>query len=159
MPGDLEVSMAPPPAPPVRAGVPLPNFVATQELFRADGLTLNSNSDTVTSNVKNQLNNQTSGYIDVSSVSNGLLVVTVANAPTGTNPALAVFFDVVDAYGNWWLTSNATAISGAALQFAGTVAGNISTGYNLTYSGRIRWTITGTASPTFTGVSFSLFGR
>jgi hypothetical protein len=131
---------------------------ATQELFRADGLTLNSNSNTIDSSVKNQLTNQASGYVDVSSVSNGLLVVNVANAPTGAGAALAVFFDVVDAYGNWVLTSNATAISGAVLQFAGTVAGNISTGYNLTYSGRIRWVLTGT-TPVFTGVSFSLYGR
>lgn len=145
--------------PPARSGVPMPNFTGTQELFRADGLTLNSNSDTVSANVTNQVNGATGGLIDVSSVSNGLLVVNVANAPTGTGPGLAVFFDVRDAYGNWYLTSNATAISGAVLSFAGTVAGNISTGYNLTYSGRIRWTVTGTAGPTFTGVSFSLFGR
>lgn len=145
--------------PPARAGVPMPNFTATQELFRADGLTLNSNSDSVTANITNQVNGAVGGLIDVSSVSNGLLVVNVANAPTGTSPNLAVFFDVRDAFGNWILTSNPTAISGAALGFAGTVAGNISTGYGLTYNGRIRWTVTGTGSPTFTGVSFSLYGR
>ncbi|MFE2407117.1 hypothetical protein ACFXDE_02100 [Kitasatospora sp. NPDC059408] len=145
--------------PPARAGVPYPNFTATQELFRADGLTLSGNSDTVTANITNQVNSATGGLIDVSSVSNGLLVVNVANAPTGTSPGLAVFFDVRDAFGNWVLTSNNIAISGVVLGFAGTVAGNISTGYNLAYSGRIRWTITGTGSPTFSGVSFSLFGR
>ena len=145
--------------PPARSGVPMPNFTATQELFRADGLTLNSNSDTVTANITNQVNGATGGLIDVSSVANGLLVVNVTNAPTGTTPGLAVFFDVRDAYGNWCLTSNATAISGAVLNFAATVYGQISNGYNLTYAGRIRWVVTGTASPTFSGVSFSLFGR
>lgn len=145
--------------PPARSGVPFPNFTATQELFRADGLTLNSNSDTVTANVTNQANGAKGGYIDVSSVSNGLLVVNASVAPTGTTPGLAVFFDVQDAYGNWYLTSNPTAISGAVLNFAAVVAGNISTGYGLTFAGRIRWVVTGTASPTFSGVSFSLFGR
>jgi hypothetical protein len=145
--------------PPPRAGVPMPTFTATQELFRADNLTLTGTSDTVTANVKNQVNNQTGGYVDVSSVANGLLVVNVANAPTGSSPGLAVFFDVQDAYGNWCLTSNATAISGAVLNFAATVYGQISNGYNLTYAGRIRWVVTGTSTPTFTGVSFSLFGR
>ncbi|GAB2695952.1 hypothetical protein [Kitasatospora kifunensis] len=147
------------PIPPPRAGVPMPNFTATQELFRADGLTLNGNSDTVTANVKNQVNNATGGLIDVSSVANGLLVVNVANAPSGSSPGLAVFFDVQDAYGNWCLTSNPTAISGAVLNFAAVVYGQISTGYNLTYAGRIRWVVTGTGGPMFSGVSFSLFGR
>lgn len=147
------------PIPPPRAGVPLPYYTPNQELFRADGLTLNSNSDTVTANVKNQMNNATGGFIDVSSVANGLLVVNVANAPTGSSPGLAVFFDTQDAYGNWCLTSNATAISGAVLNFAATVYGQISNGYNLTYAGRIRWVVTGTGTPTFSGVSFSLFGR
>lgn len=142
--------------PPARAGVPEPTFTATQELFRADGLTLNSNSNTVTANVVNQVTG-TSGVIDVSSVANGLLVVNVLGI-SGTSPGLAVFFDVQDAYGNWALVSNSTSISGAVLTSTGTVYGNINNGYTLTYSGRIRWTVSGT-SPSFTGVSFSLFGR
>jgi hypothetical protein len=144
--------------PPARSGVSMPHFTPSQELFRADGLTLNSSSDTVTANVTNQVNGATGGLIDVSSVSNGLLVVNV-NAASGTTPGLAVFFDVQDAYGHWCLVSNSTAISGAVLNTAGTVYGQISNGYNLTYAGRIRWTITGTGSPTFSGVSFSLYGR
>lgn len=143
--------------PPARAGVPEPGFTATQELFRASLLTLSASSDTVTANVTNQVNGAAGGVIDVSSVSNGLLVVGVT-AVSGTTPELAVFFDVQDAYGNWCLVSNATAISGATLGFPGVVYGNISSGYNLTYNGRIRWVLTGT-SPLFSGVSFSLFGR
>lgn len=143
--------------PAARAGVPEPSFTAAQELFRADGLTLNSNSDIVTANVVNQVTGKT-GVIDVSSVANGLLVVSVAGV-SGTTPGLAVFFDVQDAFGNWALVSNATAISGAVLNSTGTVYGQISNGYTLTYNGRIRWTVTGTASPTFSGVTFSLFGR
>ena len=142
--------------PSIRAGVPEPQFTVTQELFRADGLALSTSSDTVTANVVNQVTGKT-GVIDVSAVANGLLVVSVAGV-SGTTPGLAVFFDVQDAFGNWCLTSNATAISGAVLTSTGTVYGNISGGYNLTYNGRIRWTVTGT-SPQFTGVSLSLFGR
>jgi len=146
-------------APPQRAGVPMPTFTATQELFRAEALTLTSGtSDNITANVLNRVTNQSGAVIDVSSVSNGLLVVNVTGL-SGTGPGLAVFFDVQDAVGNWCLVSNATAISGAVLNSTGTVYGNISSGYALTYSGRIRWTVTGTGSPQFTGVSFSLFGR
>lgn len=131
----------------------------TNELFRASGLTLNSNSDTVTAGTTNLLDGSTTGLINISKISNGLLVVSTANAPTGTTPALAVFFDVKDALGNWCLVSNATAISGATLGSSGTTYGNISTGYQLTDFGRIRWVVTGTGSPTFTGISFSLYGR
>jgi hypothetical protein len=142
--------------PPARAGVPWPTFTAAQELFRADGLTLSTSSDIVTANVINQVTGKT-GVIDVSSVSNGLLVVNVTGI-SGTSPGLAVFFDVQDSWGNWCLVSNATAISGAVLTSTGTVYGNINSGYTLTYNGRIRWTITGT-TPQFSGVSFSLIGR
>lgn len=130
----------------------------SNELFRASGLTLNSNSDTVTAGITNAVNGSAAGTIDISRISNGLLVVSTANAPTGTTPTLAVFFDVKDAFGNWCLVSNATAISGATLGSSGTVYGNIGNGYQLTDVGRIRWVLTGT-TPAFTGVSFSLYGR
>ncbi|PBC71576.1 hypothetical protein BX265_6186 [Streptomyces sp. TLI_235] len=35
----------------------------------------------------------------------------------------------------------------------------ISTGYQLTDVGRIRWVVGGTGGPSFTGISFSLYGR
>jgi hypothetical protein len=129
------------------------------ELFRASGLTLNSNSDTVTAGTLNAVTGLTAGTIDISRISSGLLVVSTANAPTGSTPALAVFFDVKDALGNWCLVSNATAISGATLGSSGTTYGNITSGYQLTDVGRIRWVVTGSGSPTFTGISFSLYGR
>ncbi|AHH98326.1 hypothetical protein [Kutzneria albida] len=130
----------------------------TAELFRASGLTLTgAGSDTVTAGTVNLVTG-VAGPIDISQVSNGLLVVNVANAPTGTTPGLAVFFDVRDGNGNWVLVSNPTAISGAVLTTSGTVWGNISNGYQLTALGRIRWGLTGT-TPSFTGVSFSLWGR
>lgn len=128
------------------------------ELFRVSGLTLNSSSDTVTAETVNALTGS-AGAIDLSGVSGGLLVVSTADAPTGTSPTLAVFFDVKDAFGNWCLTSNATAISGAVLTSSGTVYGQITSGYTLTDFGRIRWTIGGTDTPSFTNVSFSLYGR
>jgi hypothetical protein len=131
----------------------------SNELFRASGLTLNSNSDTVTAGTLNALTGSSAGTIDLSRISNGLLVVNVANAPTGTTPGLAVFVDVQDHFGNWCLISNSTSISGAVLNTSGTVYGNISASYQLTDIGRIRWVVTGTGSPSFTGVSFSLYGR
>lgn len=129
----------------------------TYELFRASGLTLNSSSNTVTAGTVNAITG-TAGAINTSYITNGLLVVSVSGV-SGTTPGLAVFVDVQDGLGNWCLVSNATAISGAVLNSTGTVYGNITSGYQLTTLARIRWTITGTLTPTFTGVSFSLFGR
>jgi hypothetical protein len=128
------------------------------ELFRATGLTLNSSTDHVTAGITNDTTGRT-GAIDISRVSNGLLVVTVADAPTGTNPTLAIFFDVADAYGTYVQTSPATSIGGVVVSAAGNTYGVINNGYQMTNLGRIRWTVGGTDTPTFTGVSFSIHGR
>lgn len=128
------------------------------ELFRATGLTLNSSTDSNTAGITNDTTGRT-GAIDVSRVSSGLLVVTVANAPTGSSPTLAVFFEVADAYGTYVQTSSATSIGGALLTSTGFTYGLINNGYVLTNLGRIRWVVGGTGSPTFTGVSFSIHGR
>lgn len=130
----------------------------SNELFRASGLTLASSSDTVTSGTLNAVTGSTAGTIDFSRITNGLLIVNAANAPTGTTPGLAIFVDCKDTYGDWVLVSNATAISGAVLTSSGVVYGNISASYQLTDVGRIRWVLTGT-NPSFTGVSFDLYGR
>ncbi|MEW2420443.1 hypothetical protein AB0911_07855 [Streptomyces nigra] len=128
------------------------------ELFRASGLTLNSSTNHIAASVTNGTTGLT-GPIDVSRISNGLLIVTVANAPTGTDPTLAVFFDVLDATGTTWAqTSAATSIGGALLSSTGYTYGQISNGYTLTNVGRIRWEVGGT-TPSFTGVSFSIHGR
>lgn len=127
------------------------------ELFRATGLTLDSSSDHITDDITNDTTGLT-GAIDISRISNGLLVVNVGDAPTGTSPSLAVFFDARDAYGNWVQTSPATAIGGVVVTSAGTTYGVINNGYQLTNLGRIRWTLTGT-TPSFTSVSFSIHGR
>lgn len=129
----------------------------SNEIFRVSGLTLDSSSDTVTAGTVNAVTGA-AGAIDLSQVSGGLLVVSTDQAPAGTSPTLAVFFDVRDAFGNWCLTSNATAISGAVLTSSGTVYGQITSGYTLTDLGRIRWTVGGT-TPSFTNVSFSLYAR
>jgi hypothetical protein len=128
------------------------------ELFRATGLTLNSSTNHITAGITNDTTGRT-GAIDISRVSNGLLVVTIADAPTGTNPTLAIFFEVADAYGTYVQTSPATSIGGAAVTAAGFTYGVINNGYQMTNLGRIRWTVGGTGTPTFTGVSFSLHGR
>lgn len=128
------------------------------ELFRATGLTLNSSTDHVTAGTVNATTGR-AGAIDISRVSNGLLVVNIADAPTGTNPSLAIFFDVADAYGTYVQTSPATSIGGTAVTAAGFTYGVINNGYQMTNLGRIRWTVSGTDTPTFTGVSFSIHGR
>ena len=128
------------------------------ELFKATGLTLNSSTNHIAANIVNATTGQ-AGAIDVSRVSNGLLVVTVADAPTGTNPTLAIFFDVADAYGTYVQTSPATSIGGVTVTAAGNTYGVINNGYQMTNLGRIRWTVGGTDTPTFTGVSFSIHGR
>jgi hypothetical protein len=127
------------------------------ELFKATNLTLNSSTDHVTAGTVNATTGRT-GAIDVSRVSNGLLVVSVADAPTGTDPTLAVFFEVQDAFSTWVQTSPAVSIGGALLTSAGFTYGLINNGYVLTNQGRIRWALTGT-DPEFTGVSFSIHGR
>lgn len=128
------------------------------ELFKATGLTLNSSTNHIAANIVNATTGQ-AGAIDISRVANGLLVVTVANAPTGTNPTLAIFFDVADAYGTYVQTSPATSIGGVTVTAAGNTYGVINNGYQMTNLGRIRWTVGGTDTPTFTGVSFSIHGR
>jgi hypothetical protein len=128
------------------------------EIFRASGLTLNSSTNSVSANITNATTGLT-GAIDISRISNGLLVVSVGNAPTGTDPTLAVFFDALDATGSVWVqTSAATSIGGALLTTTGYTYGQISNGYTLTNRGRIRWELGGT-TPSFTGVSFSIHGR
>jgi len=143
--------------PPALSGVPMPNFTASQELFRADGLTLAASSNTVTAATVNQVNGVATGVINVQSAGNGLLIVNVsAVSGTGT-PTLAVFFQVEDAYGNWVTVSNATSIGGTAITGTGTVAGPLSANSIAAYNGRISWTVAGT-TPSFTA-SFDLFGR
>lgn len=129
-----------------------------RELFKATGLTLNSSTNHIAAGTVNAVTGRT-GAIDISGISNGLLVVTIADAPTGTNPTLALFFDTGDAFGTYVQTSPATSIGGVAVTAAGVTYGVINNGYQLTNTGRIRWTVGGTDTPTFTGVSFSIHGR
>ena len=94
----------------------------------------------------------------MSSVANGVLIVNVgAVSGTGTS-MLALFFDAGDAFGNWVQVSAATSFNGAGITAAGLYTGNVSTGDILAFNGRIRWTVTGT-TPSFTGVSFNIYGR
>jgi hypothetical protein len=127
------------------------------ELFRASGLTLNSTTDHVTAGITNATTGLT-GAIDISRISNGLLIASIGGA-SGSSPTLALFFDVADAFGNWVQTSPGTAIGGVVVTGAGTTYGVINNGYQMTNQGRIRWTIGGTGSPTFTSVSLSVHGR
>ena len=143
--------------PPALSGVPMPNFTASQELFRADGLTLTASGNTVGSTTVNQVNGVTTGIVNVQQVSGGLLIIsTSAVSGTGT-PTLAVFFQVEDSYGNWVTVSNATSIGGTAITGTGTVVGPLSANSIAAYNGRISWTVSGT-TPSFS-CSFDLFGR
>jgi len=127
------------------------------EVFRASGLTLDSTTDHVTANIVNDATGLT-GPIDVSRISNGLMIVRVADAPAGEAPKLSLFFDVQDAYGNWVQTSPTTSIGGVAVEAAGTTYGVINNGYVLTNLGRVRWKVEGDGAE-FTGVSISIHGR
>jgi hypothetical protein len=138
-------------------GVPVPNFTCTRELFRADGLTLTTSTNTVTAATVNQVNGVATGVIDVSGIGNGLLVVnTLAVSGTAT-PTLSVFVDVEDSFGNWTLVSSSTSIGGTSITGTGVVSGVISANTVAAFSGRIRWTVSGT-NPSFS-CSFDLFGR
>jgi hypothetical protein len=143
--------------PPALSGVPMPNFIPSQELFRADGLVLTAAGNTVAATTPNQVNGVTTGVINVQQVSNGLLIVSTTAVSGSGTPTLAVFFDVSDAYGNWVTVSNATSIGGTAITGTGVVSGVITATSIAAYNGRIRWTVTGT-TPSFT-CSFDLFGR
>jgi hypothetical protein len=145
--------------PPALSGVPMPNFIASQELFRADGLVLTAAGNTASTGatVTNQVNGVTTGIINVQSAANGLLIVNVSAISGTSTPTLAVFFDVQDAFGNWVTVSNATSIGGTAITGTGVVSGNLSATSIAAYNGRIRWTVSGT-NPSFT-CSLDLFGR
>ena len=141
------------------SGVPMPNFVASQELFRADGLTLTAAGNTASSGatVTNQVNGNTTGIINVQQAGNGLLIISTSAVSGTSTPTLAVFFQVEDYYGNWVTVSNATSIGGTAITGTGTVAGPLSANSIAAYNGRISWTVSGT-NPSFT-CSRDLFGR
>jgi hypothetical protein len=91
-----------------------------------------------------------------------LSVLAYVTTVTGTTPALNVQLDVFDDLGNLVLQVGKLA---AALTTSGT-SGMFSVGKHagtgqvvLPAWGRISWTVGGTASPTFTGVEISVFGR
>jgi hypothetical protein len=101
-----------------------------------------------------------SGLITLMEVTDVWLGVYVTGTATGTSPTLDVQLDLGDPDGNWFpqaakitqLTSspNYTSVS-AGLHVAG--------GLVLPRYGRITWTVGGTGSPTWPGVSISLIGR
>lgn len=100
-----------------------------------------------------------SGPLDFSAISSGLASIFV-NGVTGTStPTLTCFIDVLDANGHWLTiaTIGVGLTSGPNFTFGvfGPIAGS---GYVLTGTGRLRWTVTGT-TPSFTGVDFSVIGR
>ncbi len=146
--------------PPARATLPFGSLSATAELFRADGLTLSSDSDTVTAAVGNQVTgpgNIGTGLIDVSAIGAGLLIVNVA-AVSGTSPALNFALDVQDAYGNWAALTGPGGLFGTAISGAGTFAAPIAAVTVAAFKARLAWTVGGTA-PSFTGVSLNVYGR
>ena len=143
--------------PPALSGVPMPNFIASQELFRADGLVLTAAGNTVTGTTTNQVNGVTTGIINVQQVANGLLIINVSAVSGSSTPTLAVFFQVEDYFGNWVTVSNATSIGGSTLTGTGVVSGNMTATSISAYNARISWTVSGT-TPSFT-VSFDVFGR
>lgn len=95
--------------------------------------------------------------LDTTSLTNGLVSVFVTGV-TGTNPSLAVFVDVLMPDGNWFQILALTAIiTGPNYSFGN--FGPMGGGYVLTATARVRWTVSGTGSPTFTGVTICAVGR
>jgi hypothetical protein len=146
--------------PPGRATVAYGSLTATTELFRADGLTLTSSSDTVTADVANQVTgpeNLGGGLIDVSAVSGGLLIVSVS-AKSGTTPTLNFWLDVQDAYGNWaQVPAQASGIFTSNLTTTGVSAAALASVTLAAYTARLAWVVGGT-TPSFT-VSVNVYGR
>lgn len=144
--------------PPGRATQPFGSLTAAAELFRADGLTLDSGSDTVTAAVPNQVTgpeNIGTGLIDLSSSGAGLLIVRVG-AVSGTTPSLSFALEVQDAYGNW--AQLTAALPATAITAAGAYAAPLAAAAIAAFTGRLAWTVTGT-TPSFTGVSLDVYGR
>jgi hypothetical protein len=147
--------------PPARATVPYGSLTATIELFRADGLTLDSDSDTVTAEVANQLlglENIGTGLVDLSATGNGLLIVH-AGGVSGTDPVLNFFLDVQDAYGNWAPSFEPEdgLFGSPGITEAGTYAAALSAAVIAALTGRLAWTVSSGAS--FSGVSLDVYGR
>lgn len=99
---------------------------------------------------------------DLQTVSNVLVIARIA-ASSGSSPTLDVYLDFADTFGGWLpqafkigsqLTTGPNYTSAAAgLNIA-------STGSTcLPQSGRLSWVVTGTGSPTFTGVQLVVIGR
>jgi hypothetical protein len=143
--------------PPALSGVPMPQFIPSQELFRADGLVLTAGGNTVTGTTANQVNGDKTGVINVQQVANGLLIISVSAVTGSSTPTLAVFFQVSDYFGNWVTVSNATSIGGSTITGTGVVSGAMSATNISAYNARILWTVSGT-NPSFT-CSFDVYGR
>lgn len=156
--------------PPSRSTAAFGSLLASQELFRADGLSISANGDTVSASVVNQVlgpvnngsgpSNLGPGLIDVSAIGQGLLIVNVANAPAGTSPTLNFQLMVQDAYGHYAaVTVQTGGIFGSTpITAAGTYAAALSSAVIAAYTAKLAWTAGGT-SPSFTGVSINVYGR
>ena len=121
-----------------------------------EGTTITANGDSTTGAGPDT-------FIDIRDVTDLALIVNIANAPTGTSPTLMVQVDMQDAAGNWVsqvlkLAANITA-SGTYVVYGGLHGGSASAYVVLTGKARVKWTIGGTGSPTFSGASISLYGR
>jgi hypothetical protein len=101
-----------------------------------------------------------SGPLDFTAISSGIASVYVNGTVTGTTPSLTCYIDVQDANQHWLqvATIGVALTSGPNFTFGGfgPIAGS---GYVLTGIGRLRWVVTGTASPTFNSVDLSVIGR
>lgn len=81
-----------------------------------------------------------------------------ATGSSGTAETLAVVFEQQDADGNWIVTAAPTALTSAP-NYTYANLGDAPGGYVFTGMGRVRWVLTGTDTPTFTGVDISVVGK
>lgn len=88
------------------------------------------------------------------------LAVSLGAAPTGTTPTLDVQIDVQDADGNWFpQVAKVTQLTASVTSSSVSAGLHVGTGLVLPHWCRLTWAVGGTASPTFSKVSMSLYGR
>ncbi|MFE2832169.1 hypothetical protein ACFXI6_14145 [Streptomyces mirabilis] len=122
-------------------------------------------SDSGTPKSLNGAGSANSGAINLISISDVWLAVTVVGTPTGTTPTLDVGLDVQDPDGNWYPTvakiTQLTTTAGRGSAYIGLHMPNVastSAALVLPSYGRVTWTLGGT-NPVYPQTSIALMGR
>lgn len=79
------------------------------------------------------------------SPSSQFFVSSIVTSIAGTTPSLQAFLDVLDVTGAWIQVAALTVQSATGTQYAAVTPASTAT--NLTNTGRLRWTLSGTGNP------------